>query len=255
MDEKNKEKSIILALLLVAQVIFIIVIVSIIVLNSKNERIEQANYDRQPFVEIENIKTQLPSIPDEYSRIIEQVLAETIALNTEEYSMSNSKATIREGTFNALTFESINSVYYNAIIDIPDLQQSYQVYAAYSINEKEPSSASYYTRYILCQDNYSEKIYPDFDCQDLYGADARRIIVSKYLDLFSFEYFSPYLKDNDLSTIYINPINSQIDETTKESYIQETKNAVSSLGISPELFSYNILIPNASDYYIPPEDR
>ena len=55
MDERRRDKSILITTLLVFQILFIIVLVSIVSLNTTDDKIGQTEYDRQPTISIEGM--------------------------------------------------------------------------------------------------------------------------------------------------------------------------------------------------------
>ena len=254
-SSKTQEKSILLIAFFIFQIIFAIILTAIISMNATNDKVEPTDYNRQPYISIKDINTKLPDAPAVYIGVVEQLLAKTVELNTENFDVNESVAEIRSESFNMIQFDQVNGVYYTMIVDIPNLQQSYQIYALYSLGAEDPNPATYYTRQVLCLDEYSEKIYPDFNCRDLFGSDIRQTIVSNYLKYFNFNYFTAFSDSNDLSLVDINPIDFNIDDDTKSQYIQEVKSAVKSLGISPDLFTYKVLQQSDLNYYIPVEHR
>ena len=241
MDNQDQHtKSILPIIFFIAQVIFIIIVISILSLNVKSDKIGEMEVNRQPTLTIKDLNSQLSD--GVYQGSIETVLTKTVELNTENFNV-NDTVNIREGSLSTIKFENIDSVYFSAIIDIPNLQQSYQVYALYPLSNEAPAELSYSTQYVLCLDGYSEKIYPNFDCKDLFESDTRQYIVSVYLEYFDFDGFSAFTTQNsDYSIVYIDA-DPDLDlyDTTRQSYIQEVKKAIRSLGISPELFEYRVI--------------
>ena len=239
-DQNQRNKSILPIIFIIIQIIYMIIIISVLLSNTKNDRIEQMDIGRQPTISIKDLNSQLPD--NAYRGPIETVLTKTVELNSTEFNTSDSTANIREGSLSTVKFEDIDGIYFSAIVDIPNLEQSYQIYSFYSIGDRTPESLAYSTQYVLCLDDQADKIYPDFDCQELFPQDARRSIVFSYLKYLKFNDFSlfPTQKPNS-SIIYIDVDPTlDISTDTEQSYIQETKKAVSSLGISPELFEYKI---------------
>ena len=238
MGNQNRNRSILPIIFLCCQALFIIIIISIIATNATSDEIGQTDYDRKHIVSIENLDSQLPYAP--YSGPIRAVLTETIELNSTEFSPSDSVANIRDGSLSTIRFENIDSVYFGAIVDIPNLQQSYQIYALYPLDTNNFNLDLYNTQYVLCLDNYSEKIYPDFNCHDLFGSNTRQVIVSRYLPYFNFNDFTASISQ-DLNTIGILPLrNGSVTDEIANSYIERTREAIASLGISPDLFEYTV---------------
>ena len=253
MDNQKREKSILPAILLILQVLLIIVVISLIVLNSRSDEIGATDYERQSATTIENLDTQLPDAPSGYLGLIERDLARVIRLNSADFDVNSSKAVIREGTLRTQTFQSVGGTYFSLIVDIPNLQQSYQIYAHTPADDTASEVASYTTQYVLCLDDKTERIYPDFQCQDGYPSTVRSSIANIHLKYFDFNYFTAFVDSNDFGLININPVNFNTDDATKAQYIQTVKDAVDSLGISPDIFTYRVLQLSDLNYYIPPE--
>ena len=75
-------------------------------------------------------------------------------------------------------------------------------------------------------------------------------IVARYINQFSFDQFSAFVKDNDFSTVQINPIKENPTPEEKEYYIKETNSAVESLGVPAETLQYYVLQPNDYTYML-----
>ncbi len=227
--------------------------------------------------EIKNSPSQGPSakiinatnaIPEDYSgwtEIIEWALLDTILDNTKSDTVSKSQASayFRDNSIKTQHFEKYKTNYVRAIIDIPDLKQSYEIILEYpdnkdAINAVEYSSTDVAKPYsILCLDENSEKIYQDFACHESPEYFTRQKIVSNTLKYFQFDGFSAYLntKSQDLVIIQVSAIYEN-DDVMKAKCTKEVKDAIESLGISPDIFTYYIDIVADVDIYYEdqPED-
>ena len=231
----------------VIQLIFIIVLI-IIISNLNKDTYVPAN------VPISSLEDDLAEIPENSVEVIESMLYDSIASNGGALeSISNSDAQIRENTMADIYFEDIDMHYISFIVDIPSIRQSYQVFNEWSDNRTNPNYLTNMATMIMCLPK-EQIIYADHDCKDRFNHNGQKILASKFIDHFDFEYFTPYFKEGDLSTIYINPINYNITEAVKQSYTQKTKDAIFSLGITPDLFEYHVLEQSDLDYTIPIED-
>ncbi len=211
--------------------------------------------------EIKNSPSQGPSakiinatdaIPEDYSgwtEIIEWALLDTILDSTKGDTVSKSQASayFRDGSIKTQYFEKYDVYYVRAIIDVPELEQSYEVFLEYpsnkdAVNLVEYDSSDVAKPYsILCLDENSEKIYPNFDCHESADYSSRQKIVSSMLNYFYFDYFSPYLNPNGAGTVIISPsVTYDNDDQTKATYIEEARDAIKSLGISPDTFTYYV---------------
>lgn len=252
---EHRERNIPLAVFIVAQALFIVVMVSLVSLFNKDGKIGNVDYERQPSIAIEGLVDELPDTPNYFVNSLERTLAKTIELNMDTFDAVGTRAEVRQGTLQVHHFERLEGYYYSAIIDIPNLRQSYQVYDHYPAADSPPNSAPSNMRYVLCLDNQEDVIYPDFRCKDGYSSNVRLKIAGYYVKYFGFDYFTAFADSSDLSLININPINFDVDTATKNSYIAEVKDAISSLGISPDLFTYKVLQQSDLDYNIPPRNQ
>ena len=124
-------------------------------------------------------------------------------------------------------------------MDIPNLQQSYQVYYKYPIDTAEVLTTENPFA-ILCLEDKAQIIYPNFKCRSSYPTNIRQQIASDYIKFLEFDSFSIAIDNNDPTQININPITDVTDEVAKE-YIAQTKASIQDLGVSPEIFKYHII--------------
>lgn len=81
--------------------------------------------------------------------------------------------------------------YLSAIVDIPNLEQSYWFYNEYS-NDKNNQYIEYYKSFrIFYLAESQEIIYQGFNCKDDFGLAGRRELVSDLITYFNFNDFSP----------------------------------------------------------------
>lgn len=252
MDEQKKDRSVPLIIFLISQIFLIIILVAIIFLNRSSSEILSTDYESQPSVAIEEFNNELPDSSSLYLGLIERSLLKTIELNSDSFNINNSKAEIRDGTLVTQKFDDIDGTYFSMIVDIPTLEQSYQIYALAPMEgNKDPNILSYYTQYILCLDDYAEKIYSNFQCEDEHPVDTRTGIVVSYLKYFDFDHFNAFVDSSNPSVINISTGSlDSIDEKTGNIYIQEVRDAVASLGISPDIFEYRVMQPEDYTYFI-----
>ena len=111
-------------------------------------------------------------------------LFELAVRNSAGNNISTSvEAFIREDSIREVYFENKDVNYFSAIIDIPELEQSYWFYNEYS-NDKNNEYIDYSKTYrLFCLDDSQEKIYPDFGCEDGFGLKGRPEIVSDLIIL------------------------------------------------------------------------
>ena len=174
-----------------------------------------------------------------------------------KYALRGAKCNmdITDEQFIDVLYDCLNSLeegktFLTATIDVPDLEQSYQIFYEYYGGEIEWEPDLHEFLVISCLYDSDRIIYPDFDCKDRYGQEMYNSIVARYINQFSFDQFSAFVKDNDFSTVQINPIKENPTPEEKESYIKETKAAVESLGVPAETLQYYVLQPNDYTYML-----
>lgn len=245
---------------LIIQIIFVVLFFLSISKFSQNDEFDNSPY-QGPTMEIESISTVIPEDYTEWASLVEWALFNTAISNTEGQNISKTSAVayIRDGTVKTQYFEKQGINYMSAIVDIPELMQSYEIFLEYPNNKHTIGIVEYdnpdvikpYS--VLCLDEASEIIYTNFDCQESPVYTSRQEIVSKMLDYFEFDNFTPiYSFDNGSNDIEISPYTfEELDSSTKESYIQQVKDAIASLGISPDIFTYRVMNPEEIRYYYP----
>lgn len=240
---------------IIAQIVFIIFLAISIPSLSKPDEINDEDPNRIPVATISNFSSMAPENYSGNVKLMEATLFELILRNSPGQDVSTSVNTfIRENSVNTVYFKDKNVNYFSAILDIPDLSQSYWFYTEYS-SDKNNQYIDYSKSYrLFCLEDSQEIIYPDFDCQDDFGLAGRFELVSNLITYFNFNYFSPsYSPEQDANKIKIYPHDFSIDDATKDSYVQQTKDAVASLGISPDFFTYHVIGPKDINYLYPPE--
>ncbi len=242
-----------------AQAVIIILAIVSIVKFSDTDKIENAPGQIDLSAKIINATDAIPEDYSGWTEIIEWALLDTILDNIESNTVSKSQASayFRDGSIVTQRFEKHKTNYVRAIVDIPELEQSYEIFLEYPDNKdavnaveySEPNIAKPYS--ILCLDENSEKIYPNFDCHESSEYDTRQNIISNVLNYFQFDNFSAYLNTKGPGTIiiYVSAIYEN-DETMKTKCIEEVKTTIESLGISSNLFTYYVdAVANVDTHY------
>ena len=226
-----------------------IIVISVVALSITNltKADEIINTPEQGFVaKITNISDAIPEEYSGWADIIEWSLLNTIIENSENYSVPKDAtiSSIRNGSIKTVHFIDYATHYVRMIVDVPELAESYEVFLEYPSNKDaagiaEPNNPDVAKPYsILCVEP-ADAIYPDSNCKNSSSYSTRNMIVRNTLGYFDFNGFDVSFSDDGSSTINISPSSSSVNNAS--TYIQETKNAVSSLGISPELFTYRII--------------
>lgn len=241
---------------IVIQIIFIISGIAIIIGNlTKSDQIPPSDYTAQPQVSINDFSQKITNFPADKIDFVQNSLLEIVQVNAKEVNLSKVKADIREGSIREHYFSSPNLGYASAIIDLPELNQSYKLFLQSSSDQYNRNLNPNGTIIFLCVTDPKDIIYPDFNCTDIYDQRNRNAIVETYLKFFEFDGFSiKYSIEQNSNEIKIYPSSfEELPINTKELYIQQVKEAISSLGISPDLFTYYIVPPEDIRYFYPLE--
>lgn len=248
-NNSAKKVSPIVILFIMIQLLFIV----LLVISFLNLRQSDGATDRknEPKVTIDGLTAKIKDFPNSYTDDIEHSLTETIELNVDNFNISNVEAVIRDNSLKVKDFYDYGFKALSVIVDIPNLEQSYQIFYKYSTDYENIVDSAYYDnpRAVLCLSEEMDKIYPNFKCQASYPQETRFKIVADYLKYLDFNYFSAFT-DDSLTKIIINPTEYSPTDEEKASYLQETKNAIESLGISPEIFTYEVSSPSDLTYRI-----
>ena len=244
--ESSTKISPVILTVVTAQIVFIIIMVTIII-NQVNTSNKIEIRDDQPYIAIDSSLIEDIALPYSYAEDIAHGLTDTIALNTPDFSISDTEAIIRDDSLKLVEFNNHDFNALSFIVDIPNLEQSYQVYYKYPTGTATEISYDENPYAILCIENGSQIIYPNFDCHSPYSTDIRQKIATEYAHFLEFDNFTISIDNQNPNQIDINPA-TNIDDTTGESYIQETRAAIRSLGVSPNLFDYHIVKQEDLDY-------
>lgn len=252
--EYKMHVSIPVVVFVIAQIILFIFLAISLPKLFQSDEITDEDPSRIPMATIDNYNSAIPENYSGNEELIEKTLFQLILRNSPDKDISKSvKATVRENSAKTVHFEEQNIDYYSAIIDIPELEQSYWLYSEYS-SSKNNKYIDYSKSYrFFCLDDSQEILYPTFDCKDDFGVNGKYELVSDLVQFFDFNNFSPsYSSERNNSEIKLYPHNYDIDVATKDSYIQQTRDAISSLGVSPDLFTYYVVDLQDINYSYPP---
>lgn len=223
------------------ELIFSIIIVAILsnILGTKNITTSPTG---QPVASITNLRTTIPEVPLEVATTIEGQLYSALLDNSSTNTVLNTStaASIAEDSVKRNTFDKRGGVtLISAAINVPDAKQSYSFFYGYP----EAGNNDFQTFYtILCPVSDAVGSYANFDCRILTPSDVNKeSILSTFLSYYDFDLFSATLDQNNSNRIIISPsITYDNDEKTKTSFINETKDAVSSLGFNPDDYEYYV---------------
>ena len=254
MEYNKKDPNYILIAFVFIQIIYLIIIGSFIINAIKtSDKIENPN--KQPSVTIKSTQDNYLPLQESDIDYLSHGLTEAIALNTTNFNIPDSPAIVRNDSIILTEFDYQQSNALSFIVDIPNLEQSYQIYYKYPMDTTTETTSYAENPYaVLCLEDKAQIIYPEFDCHSSYPSDTRYRIATDYIKLFEFNQFTISLDSNDPHLIVINPI-TDVDAKTSESYIAEVKSAIASLGVSPDMFKYHVQSQSELNFVLPPEDR
>ena len=196
----------------------------------KSNEITWNETERQPQIIIKDLSESDPDFGSDNVSILQNELFNVIS--QADFSIDSVKEySIVPDSFKTLYFDYYQTKFVSFLIDIPELSNQYQIFYSYSFPSGEAPDMFIS---ILCSPESK-------DCTDAKGQTSRNKIVSDYLGYFDFEYFTAYMDEDSTPTITISPIDLNATETTKKLYINKIKEAIQSLGISPDLFKYKVL--------------
>jgi len=233
-DGSKRLNPIAIVFILIQLLLLIAAIATIVIITDNPADDDAAHYEKIPELTIEGLPDKAPSLTESEIVDIQKKLFETVSANANSINMREIKATIRNGIVHEYTFD--NSNYLNLIVDIPSLEQTYELfYSSNAVLDPEVST------FVLCPDEFIESNYQDFNCKNGDDASIRDLIVSSYLSHFKFEYFSAYIDSDNPKTIIISPsVTHDNSTTTKNQYIAEVKGAIDSLGLKSSSYQYYV---------------
>lgn len=220
-----------LQILLIVAVIFTIIRIS----DDGVAKNDTERYEKMPELTISGLKDKATFLSETAVKDIQKKAFKIVSENSESVNKSSIKATIRDGKIFAEKFGD-RSNYINMIIDIPDLEQSYQVfYSSNAVINPEVSS------YVLCLNEEGDKIYKNFECKSSDNESIRQTMLETYIRYYDFNYFSAYVKEDNPNAIVISPsVTYDNSKSTMDSYVEEAMQAVDALGFPSDNYYYYV---------------
>lgn len=253
MNNTQKQPNYLAIIFSIVELIFVISIGAIII-NIISQSNEAINWSNQPYIRINQSAIESIELQNSYLEDIARALTETIALNTPNFSIPDSPATIRDDSVNLVEFPHNTFNALSFIVDIPNLEQSYQVYYKYPTGTAAEISYGENPYAILCLEDSSQIVYPNFDCHTPYPADTRQRIATEYSRFLEFDNFTISFNESNPTLVEINPATT-IADAVGELYIAETKSAIKSLGVPPDTFTYKVIKPEDLNFILPENER
>lgn len=227
-----------LVIFIVLQVIFVIIGIATIVSQlGQEDAINPDDTASLPHISITDFSKSITNIPEDRLDFIQSSLLNIASINQPSINMGDTKALVREGSVHEHNFAMQNVSYASAIIDIPELSQSYQLFLQYSNDKYNRYVAPDGTIIFLCLADPADIIYPDFNCTDTYSQNTRNSIIEQFLKYIEFDNFWAGTSQN-LNEINIIP--KDFSNINADEFISQAQEAVRSFGISPDLFSYRV---------------
>ena len=241
----NTDKNLAIVFLLL-QILFVIIgVISLRILFVDN-RIDMDIFSERDGISIEGLSEAMPGALASDAKVLETELLDAVSQNVSDIHLGESQAIIREGSIKTHYYETLDINYFSAIVDIPQLHQSYWLFHEYSDNAEKPNLSINDRYVVLCLIDQSQIIYPEFDCKSSYNSLTYNSIAKHYLEPLSNEDFGFFEMDND--DYHDVTILRRNKAKSNDELIQEAKDLVTSLGIPPSIFKYKVL--EQEDAYI-----
>lgn len=173
----NKMNPVIFVAVVIQVVFLIIIIIAIVNLTQPQEGTTEASTTPSSHLSITNINQQISNLPQSSYEEIVFSIYDAAWLNRNDRELPDfTTSNIREGSTTRQYFEDIDVHQVNFVIDLPELQQSYQVNYLWS---KDPNNTNIPTKYktlVYCPED-SQKVYStQTNCIDRYAGTIKQII-------------------------------------------------------------------------------
>ena len=249
MENKPKTLNPIMVAFIALQLILIIVVtISIIKINNDNIiKDDQEYYEAQPGMRITGLNSGDFDLIDGDIEYMEKSLLQLIAYNDPKISVRNTVSEVRDGSIKSLQFNGGEIRLLSAIVDVPSIEQSYHFFYVH------PSSGDIYyispdeSIFVFCLEQSEGIRYQNFDCVDPPHNTNRNMIAAEFLNYFDFENFDVSVSE-DFGKIFIDLYEFETEKNKIDAYIQETKDTVEAMGISADVFIYEIRQPVEETY-------
>ncbi len=230
-------------LAIILQIVFTVFIVASLLNNTRSDEVETKEYMSRASLPVSNIFEVFPDFTEDGAKELNNSLYEMAKLNNSEINLAT-EATIRSGTEHAYFFEKTGLNYYSAIVDIPNLEQSYRFfYEVFNREKEEKMQASGKERsMIICLNNEEDIIYPDFNCKNgSYDQSSLIYLVKRYLSQIDFDSSIARMDNNGNIKIFVYPSNSRMVPPEDSTVIGQVKDFIKSLGIRPDIFTFEVV--------------
>ncbi|MBR3056195.1 hypothetical protein IKG64_02765 [Candidatus Saccharibacteria bacterium] len=240
--QEDRPNLVLVVVFIFLQFIFIVCLLSIFALVNEDKAIIDLPSSEQPHVGISNLEELAPGAHPSNLENVQQVLLNMVLLNDTagtDISM-DTEANLKDISVNYFDVYGIG--YSTAIVDLPELRQSYRIFYEWSDDDANEYISPNASIMIMCETEEALMIYEDFECQDVIDRKTLNSVVGKYLKYYDRDEFIAFVDPGDEEMKHIRVMSKKHEYTDEESgrYVRETKEFIESLGISPELFEYTV---------------
>ncbi|MBO7718474.1 hypothetical protein J6S37_03215 [Candidatus Saccharibacteria bacterium] len=226
------------------QILFSIIIITIFFnLLNRDDYISYENLENLPEAHIENLPEGASWLSESNKDEIEKALYQKIVQSSTNLDKVKTTAEVRENTFKTHYSNDTESSFLSMVVDLPNLEQSYQIIYEYPKVLFDPDSLAL----VLCLDEYNEKKYPSHECSSKYDDKDRNLYASAYIEQSTFNDFNVVSYDDD-KALRINPNKADFTESEEKGYIDEVKEKLETFGVSPNRFRIEVTHPSDLDY-------
>ena len=206
----------------------------------QNDYIKSNDYDRQQFITIDRLTDITPKLPTNSIDTIQRKLFDSVQNNIDDINTTSTTATVRPDSVTIhphLSESGLN--YLSAIIDIPDLRQSYKLFYEYDSESADWTPSPHELFLITCLNQADEILYSDFSCYDSHGPKIYNGVIAKYIRQLFSEDFSLYISNTDISSLYIRPFKT-VQFPQNQDYVTQAESIIESMGVPSSIFTYTI---------------
>lgn len=229
------------AIITTSLAILIAVIIAVVIIN------------RNPYgtsTSIDNLSEIIDNLPRTQSQLVTRQLYQVLALNNENPPTSGAIARTEPVT---ISYNTDTQVHYNSfIVDLPAIEQSYQVQLEWSPITDNPNLSGY-SVVVTCLTNPALIIYSNFtNCQDGLSSSSDSTYNATYENLGQYLPYSSTTTDGLAFTISVQfnyatggqelqiLANNCGDAAVKDTLLEAAQSYISTLGFNPDYFDYNI---------------
>lgn len=238
MENDRKISPAMIGLIVFQGIVLIVALAIWSVMNGENAT-DSDDETNRPQVIVDGLSRNVEWLTDEGLDEIQRGVFAMAQRNTSNLGINTVSAVVRDGTIRAMYFEYLEAHYLTAVVDLPVLKQSYQVFYEDTGGDLDPDSSVV----VLCLDEDVETLYPDFGCRDVVSG-AREGIVQSFLPFF----------DLGGAEVEVDKKSGEIEVTVYDAEkegeaVGLVKQAVEELGVSPELFTYKLVLSEKKREY------